>query len=134
MTATTDRPTAIELDQLAGLLAATPLNRGALAAALRQIEQGLREHGHDLDRSDGLLDEDAKAHRMSLAREDDRLREEGVALLGEVVAFRQAAGAPTTEEDLHQRGSALLAGLRGHHDAEASLLIESFETEVGSGD
>ena len=134
MNATTDRPTAPELDQLAGLLAANPLDHERLLAALRGIEQGLREHGRELDRSGGLLDEADKAHRMSLAREDERLRAEVSALLGDVEQFRRDAADGADDEAIRRRGSALVAGLRGHRDAEASLVLESADTEVGSGD
>jgi hypothetical protein len=132
--ATTDRPSAPELDELSGLLAANPLDRGRLLSSLRRIEQGLREHARGLDETGGLLDEAEKANRMSLAREDDRLREQVSALVGDVEQFRQAAADGLTDEEVRRRGSALVAGLRGHRDAEASLLLESADTEVGSGD
>jgi hypothetical protein len=132
--ATTDRPTAQELDELSGLLAARPLDHERLIAALRGIEQGLREHARELDRSGGLLDEADKAHRMSLAREDERLRDEVSALLGDVEQFRRDAADGVDDEEIRLRGAALLAGLRGHRDAEASLVLESADTEVGSGD
>ena len=134
MNTTTDRPSAPELEQLSGLLAATPLDRGGLVSALRRIEQGLREHARDLDRSGGLLDEADKAHRMSLAREDDRLREEVSTLLRDAEQFRQDAADGIEDEEIRRRGSELLAGLRGHRDAEASLVLESADTDVGSGD
>jgi hypothetical protein len=132
--ATTDRPSAVELDELNGLLYATPIDRAALVAALRRIEEGLRQHAHNLDRSGGLLDEADKARRMSLSREDDRLREEIAALIEDAQSVRQAAAGGSDEDDLRTRGGELLAGLRGHRDAEASLVLESADTEVGSGD
>jgi hypothetical protein len=134
MNATTDRPTAAELNQLSGLLAATPLDRPTLITRLGEIEQGLRERAGDLDRSGGLLDESDKAHRMSLAREEDRLRDEYGSLLRDLEELRQAASGSTSEEELRARGSALLAGLQGHRDAESSLVLESADTEVGVGD
>jgi hypothetical protein len=134
MNAIADRPSAVELDQLAQLLSAESLDRAALVAALRRIEQGLHEHEHDLDRSGGLLDEADKARRMSLAREDDRLREEVAILIRDVQVVRDAATDGADEDELRQRGSELLAGMRGHRDAEASLLLENADTEVGSGD
>jgi hypothetical protein len=132
--ATTDRPSADELNQLSGLLNAPRLDRGALVAALRRLEQGLHEHERDLDQSGGLLDEQDKARRMSLSREDDRLREEMSALLRDAQSVRQAAADGADDEDLRRRGGELLAGLRGHRDAEASLVLENSSTEVGSGD
>jgi hypothetical protein len=132
--ATTDRPSASELDQLAGLLSAPALDRGELIAAVRRIEQGLREHARELDRSGGLLDEADKARRMSLAREDERLRDEMTVLLRDVEGLRQEASGGADDEGIRRRGSAVLAGLRGHRDAEASLMLESADTEVGSGD
>jgi hypothetical protein len=132
--ATADRPSAVELDEFNGLLMATPLDRAALVASLCQIEQGLREHAHNLDQSGGLLEEADKARSMSLAREDERLREELATLLREVQTLRQAAANGSDEDDLHQRGAELLAGLRGHRNAEAGLLLESADTEVGTGD
>ncbi|HKB04989.1 MAG TPA: hypothetical protein VKD90_22390 [Gemmataceae bacterium] len=134
MNATTDRPTALELDELSDLLAVHPLDHGKLVDALRGIEQGLHEHGRELDRSGGLLDEADKAHRMSLARQDERLRDEVSALLGDVEQFRRDAADGRDDEAIRRRGSALLAALRGHRDAEASLVLESADTEVGSGD
>lgn len=129
-----DRPSAVELDELAGLLAADPLDRGELESALRRIGQGLAEHAHDLDESGGLLDDADKAARTSLAREDERLREEVSVLLGDVAELRRAATDGVADEELRRRGGELLAGLRGHRDAEASLVLESADTEVGSGD
>lgn len=134
MNATADRPSAVELDEFHGLLFATPLDRAALVAVLRRIEHGLLERARDLDESGGLLDEADKARRMSLAREDERLREERATLLRDVQAFARAAANRSDEDDLRRRGGELLAGLRGHRDAEASLLLESADTEVGSGD
>jgi hypothetical protein len=134
MQATADRPTAMELDQLSEILSASMLDRLGLVAVLRQIEQGLREHARDLDQSGGLLDEAEKARRMSLAREDDRLREESTALLADVQDIRRAVNDGSDDMDLRRRGGKLLAGLRGHRDAEASLVLESADTEVGSGD
>jgi hypothetical protein len=134
MNAIADRPSAVELDQLAGLLVSESLDRGALAAALRRIEHGLHEHEVDLRRSGGLLDETDKAERMSLAREDDRLLEEVAVLIQDVQAVRDEATDGCNDDELRRRGGELLAGLRGHRDAEASLLLESADTEVGSGD
>ncbi len=134
MSAIADRPSAIELDQLAGILSAESLDRAAFVAALRRIEQGLHEHEHDLDRWGGLLSEADKARRMSLAREDDRLREGVAILIRDVQVVRDAATDGAGDDELRQRGGELLAGLRGHRDAEASLLLENVDTEVGSGD
>jgi hypothetical protein len=129
-----DRPSAAELDQLSELLSADRLDRAELAATLRRIETGVRERARGLDRAGGLLDEADKANRMSLAREDDRLRDEVTALVGELTALAGDAAGGAADEDLRRRGSAVLAGLRGHRDAEASLVLESTDTEVGSGD
>jgi hypothetical protein len=134
MNATADRPSALELDQLSELLNAPALDRGALVAALRRLEQGLHEHERALDQSGGLLDEADKARRMSLSREDDRLREEMTVLLADVQDVRRAASNGTDDEELRRRSGQLLAGLRGHRDAEASLVLENSATEVGSGD
>jgi hypothetical protein len=133
MNAIADRPTAQELHQLSDLLGAGVLDRRALVATLRQIEHGLREHAHDLDQSGGLLDEADKANRMSLAREDDRLREEVSILLADTEDVRRAAR-NGSDDELRRYAGQLLAGLRGHRDAEASLVLESTATEVGSGD
>jgi hypothetical protein len=129
-----DHPTARELDQLTRLLAAYPLDRGALTETLRRIEQGLREWAEELDRTGGLLDESDKAARPSLAREDDRLREEIGDLLRDVRTCRRETDGPGGDDDLRLCASAVLAGLRGHRDAEASLVLESADTEVGAGD
>ena len=134
MNATADRPSAVELTQLSQLLNASPLVRADLVAALRRLEQGLREHGRELDRSDGLLNEADKARRMSLSREDDRLRAEGSVLVADIDSLRQAAIGGADEDDLRRRGGALLAGLQGHRDAEVGLVLENADTEVGAGD
>ena len=134
MDATADRPSSAELDQLAGLLAADPLDRAGLAACLGRVAHGLREHAAELDRSGGLLDDADKANRMSLAREDERLRDEISALLQQVSDLARDATVAKDDKELRRRGAAVLAGLRGHRDAEASLVLESTDTEVGSGD
>lgn len=133
MNAIADRPSIQELDELSELATGMPIDRRELAAVLCQVEDGLREHGRDLDRTGGLLDEEEKAARMSLAREDERLRFEVSKLLRNVEGIRRTA-VHADEGDLRRRLSALVAGLRGHRDAEASLVLESAETEVGSGD
>lgn len=130
---TADCPTASDLDQLTGLLRAEPLDRGALDSALRRIEVELSDRGIDLDRSGGLLDEADKVARPSLAREDSRLRDELTELARNVRAWRELARTGTDDE-VRQRGAPILAGLRGHRDAEAGLVLESADTEVGAGD
>jgi len=129
-----DHPTAKELNQLTGLLGNHPLDRGALSEALRRIEQGLREWAEELDRSGGLLSESDKASRPSLAREDDRLRDEIADLLRDVRICRRESDGPGGDDEVRLCASAVLAGLRGHRDAEASLVLESADTEVGAGD
>jgi hypothetical protein len=131
--ATADRPSIQELDQLSGLAAISPLNRRELTASMRHLEDGLREHARELDRSGGLLDDHEKAARMSLSREDERLRFEVSSLLRNVESIRRSVD-DADESDLRSHLTALLAGLRGHRDAEASLVLESVDTEVGSGD
>ena len=129
-----DHPTAEELEQLTRLLAACPLDRGALSHTLLRIEQGLREWAEELAKSGGLLDESDKTARPSLAREDDRLREEIADLLRDARACRREADGPGGDDEVRLCASAILAGLRGHRDAEASLVLESADTEVGAGD
>jgi dsDNA-specific endonuclease/ATPase MutS2 len=133
MSVTTDRPSAAELEELTGLLNAPALDRRALSGALARLEQGLRVHGRDLDETGGLLNEGDKARRMSLAREDDRLRDEVTTLLADVRGLRDAV-AGSDDDELRRRGGEVLAGLRGHRNAEASLVLENADTEVGSGD
>ena len=133
MDALAERPSIQELDQLSELVAALPLDRDELVEALGRVEEGLRERGRALDLSGGLLDEEEKAARMSLAREDDRLRYEISSLLRIVESIRRSAH-EGDESELRGRMMAVLAGLRGHRDAEASLVLESADTEVGSGD
>ena len=133
MSVTTDRPSAAELRELSGLLNAAALDRKALAEALGRIEEGLRDRGHELDESGGLLDEGDRARRMSLAREDDRLREQIAVLHRDVREIRERAD-EVDEAEMRRRVAGLLAGLRGHSDAEASLVLENADTEVGSGD
>lgn len=134
MIATADRPTAAELDQLDELLEAEPLNRGEVVATVRRIEHGLREHGRELDRTDGLLDEADKANRMSLAREDDRLRTEGSILVDDLAALRLAASGGATDEGVREQGVEIVMALRDHRNAESSLVLENADTEVGAGD
>ena len=134
MHATADRTCATEVDQLAKLLAVVPLDRVALLATFRRIEQGLRDWSLELDQSGGLLDESDKAARPSLAREDERLRDEIDELLTEIETCRRETIGPGGDDELRLCASAVLAGLRGHRDAEASLVLESADTEVGAGD
>lgn len=133
MNAIADRPSVQELDELSDLAAGLPIDRREVVAVLRQVEDGLLYHARALDRVGGLLDEDEKAARMSLAREDERLRFEVSTLLRNVEGIRRTA-VHADEGDLRRRLTALVAGLRGHRDAEARLVLESAETEVGSGD
>jgi hypothetical protein len=128
-----DRPSIHELDELSDLAEAVPIDRRELVALLRQVEDGLREHGRSLDQAGGLLDEEDKAARMSLAREDERLRFEVSKLLRNVEGIRRTV-VNADEGDLRRRLNALVAGLRGPRDAEARLVLESAGTEVGSGD
>ena len=134
MRATADRPSALELDQLADLLAANPLDREHLDATLGSIEQGLQVHAAELDRSGGLLDESDHAARPSLAREDERLREENATLVHDIQLCRESVLSTAAGEEVRRCASAILAALRGHRDAEASLVLESVDTEVGAGD
>jgi hypothetical protein len=134
MTATIERPTVNELDQLETLVVREPLERGTLIASLRRIENGLRHRGRVLERSGGLLDEEDKAARMSLAREDDRLRFDLDKLADDVAWFREEVEVGSEDSELRLRANAILAGLRSHRDAEASLILESADTEVGVGD
>jgi 1,6-anhydro-N-acetylmuramate kinase len=127
-------PSARKLDQLADLVAATPLDRGGLAAALGDIERELEAHAVMLDQSGGLLDEAERTARPSLAREDGRLREEIATLLREARECRLSAAGAADDDVVRQCTSAVLAALRGHRDAEASLVLESVDTEVGAGD
>ncbi len=133
MNALIERPSIQEVDRLAELAATPTPDRAEMPRILRHIEDGLRERGRELDRAGGLLDEEEKAARMSLAREDDRLRDESSDLLQMIESIRMAL--PDLDDaELHRRISALVAGLRGHRDAEASLVLESVDTEVGAGD
>ncbi|HEX3152056.1 MAG TPA: hypothetical protein VHR66_28540 [Gemmataceae bacterium] len=134
MIATADRPTAEELDQLDDLLNAESLSRVDLVLKLRRIEQGLRDHGRELDRFDGLIDEADKVNRMSLAREDDRLRTEGAKLVDELASLRLSASGRANDAELRQWGANVVMMLREHRDAESSLVLESVDTEVGAGD
>lgn len=134
MPATVDRPSAGELDQLMSLLESAPLDRDQISGKLHKLENALRQRRSDLDRAGGLLEDEDRASRMSLSREDDRLRTELTSLADDLNQFRQEVGSSEEDRQLRLRGNALLAGLRGHRDAEASLIIESAATEVGSGD
>lgn len=134
MSAIADGPSIRELDQLSEINSESPLNREEVVTMLRRIELGLLDHARGLDRVGGLLDEEEKAARMSLAREDERLRHEVSQLIRDVAEIRHEANSDVEDEELHGRLAGVLAGLRGHRDAEASLVLESVATEVGSGD
>jgi hypothetical protein len=134
VSAIADRPSIHELDQLNEVMADAPLDRERVIDVLCGIEQGLLEHARGLDQAGGLLNDDEKAARMSLAREDERLRHEVSHLLREVSDVRRQANGNGNDEELRSRLAHILAGLRGHRDAEASLVLESVGTEVGSGD
>ena len=134
MVAIADRPTAAELDHLSAILTANPLDRAELTKMLRRIEQGLRAHGDELDRTGGLLDEADRADRAGLDREDVRLREEVTTLLRDAQTVRQESGAGGDEANLIERATCLMTALRGHRDAESSLVLENADGDVGAGD
>src|SRR5262249_57142477 len=106
--ATADSPWAPEIDKLKKSLAGVPLDRVALLATFRRIEQGLRDWSAELDQSGGLLDESDRAARPSLAREEDRLREEIDKLLREVEACRRETIGPGGDDELRLCASARL--------------------------
>jgi len=134
VSAIAEGPSFHELEQLTDVMSSSPLDREIVFGTLRGIEQGLLEHARGLDRVGGLLDDQEKAARMSLAREDDRLRHEVSQLLRDVADIRREVNSNIDDDELRRQVASVLAGLRGHRDAEASLVLESVDTEVGSGD
>jgi hypothetical protein len=134
MVATADRPTAAELDRMATILSSRPIDRAELTKMLRRIEQGLRAHGDELDRTGGLLDETDRADRAGLDREDIRLRDEVTTLIRDAQVIRQESGAGGDETNLIERATSLMTALRGHRDAESSLVLENADGDVGAGD
>jgi len=134
VSAIADHPSIDELDHLSEVTSAVPLDREQVITALRRIEQGLLEHARGLDREGGLLDEEDKAARMSLFREDERLRHEVSQLIRDVGEVRREAKSGVDDDELRRQLATTIAHLRGHRDAEASLVLESVATDVGSGD
>ena len=136
MTATAERALADDIDTLSRLLVTHPIDRAELAAVLDRIAGEVNQHRRELASEGGLLDEDAKIHRPGLARQEDRLHDDSIVLRSDAqaLAVEVASAEPTAEEHLRAEGEALLARLRDQHDRESALVLESIDTEVGSGD
>src|SRR5262245_1217634 len=88
MKATPDRPSVMDLERLERALNADHADRAQLAAALGRIEQALREHGYDVDRAGGMIDEDERVARPSLERKQEQLREQITVLADDAGALR----------------------------------------------
>ena len=134
MPATIERPSIAELDHLASQVEAEPLDRGQLIVTLRRVESGLRQRGRELERAGGLLDEEEKVARMSLQREEDRLRYDLDQLADQVAWFREEVEVDPGDDSLRAQANTLLLALRSHREAESRLVLESVDTEVGAGD
>jgi hypothetical protein len=136
MTATAERALAGDIDVLSRLLVMHPLDRTELASVLDRIAGEVNQHRREMASEGGLLDEDAKVHRPGLGRQEDRLHDDLIVLREEAqaLAARITAADAGAEEHLRAEGEALLARLRDQHDRESALVLESVDTEVGSGD
>ena len=133
MTVSVESPSALELDQLAKVLETEPLDRETLILQLRRIEGELRERRRELDRDGGLLDVEEQSKRMSLTREDERLRLELSSLADDVQWAKLEAESSAENDQVRDRVQALVLRMQHHRDAEAKLVVES-TTEVGAGD
>ena len=133
MNATADGPSAGELDQLSGLLTAPNSTGGPWWPPCGGSSMGSTNTSATSTARAGCWTNRTRpggcpcpARTTGCARRCRRL-------LLDAQSVRQAA-ADGSDEDLRRRGGELLAGLRGHRDAEASLVLENAATEVGSGD
>ncbi len=136
MIATAERALAEDIDILSRLLVMHPLDRTELATVLDRIAGEVNQHRREMASEGGLLDEDAKVHRPGLARHEDRLHDGLIILREEAqsLAVQAAAADAGADEHLRAEGEALLARLRDQHDRESALILDSVDTEVGSGD
>jgi len=133
MTISIERPSGPQLDHLSTTLETQPLDRETLIPQLRQIEGGLRERKLELDQDGGLLDVEEQSNRMSLTREDERLRGELSSLADDVQWAKLEAQGSAEDGQVRDRVRGLVVQMHDHRDSEAKLVIES-TTEVGSGD
>ena len=128
-----ESPSALELDQLSSMIETQPLDRKTLIAQLRRIEGELRERRRELDRDGGLLDVEEQSNRMSLTREDERLRGELSSLADDVQWAKLEAEGSAENDQVRDRVQGLVVRMQHHRDSEAKLVVES-TTEVGAGD
>ena len=108
---------------------------------LAGIEHGLRSHIELAESPDGLFAE-VDCARASLDRQADELRRNHDDLLGQTIALRRGlqraargkvVGASSFGA-LCQRAEELSAGLLQSDEAETRLILESINTDIGTGD
>ncbi len=120
--------------------------------ALAQLEQGLRAHVEASEAPDGLPTE-VDQTRPTLARQTDKVCQDQDQLLEQIAALRKevaavtsafepAAGVPAQARTavvpdfgaLRQHAEQLLADLQQNREAEANLILDSVDTDIGVGD
>ena len=134
MRATPDRPSVLELERLERALCSEAAPRRQLTSALAGIERALRQHGRDIDRAGGLIDEEQQVARPSLARAAEQLRQHIQELAEEAQALRREAERDVDEDGLMLRSRLLYEALQRLRNAEADIAYEGVETDIGCGD
>jgi hypothetical protein len=118
--------------RLAERALAGAFDRGRFRAALARVEDGLRRRARELDRGGGLLDPGART-RPTLARRERALRRQLSRLRTRAAALHRLAsfrGAPW----LRRQVGRLAGDLWELRSAEAGLLLEAMNTDLGVGD
>jgi hypothetical protein len=147
----------LSLDSLRQALAADVPGRerewaAAVGDALARVEAALRQHRAAAKAPDGVLAE-VDQTRPTLARQADELRSDHDDFLTQVLALREEVGhaaeafQPAASRSgqpgaagvvdfgaTRQRAEQLLAGLQANQEAEAKLVLESINTDLGAGD
>lgn len=103
------------------------------AEALSGVEAALRQHTAAANRPDGALAE-VDNTRPTLARQASALRDEYGALLKQVTMLKQEVQSAADLGLFRRHAEEFLTGLEQSKEAEASLVLESLNTDLGAGD
>lgn len=108
--------------------------RQPVAADLAAVSEALVRHVAAAEGAEGLFSVVDRT-RPTLLRRLDHLRDEHFGLLQQTEQLRrQLQAKPQDDSALRQRAAALLTALQSHQQAEAELLLESVDTDLGAGD
>jgi len=136
----------LSLDRLDQILTADSAGREqewaeAVGGALAGLEATLRRHRAAARRPDGPLAE-VDETRPTLARQADELRSDLDDFLQQLLALRQqvrdtAEAYPSGSVDfagIRQQAEQFLIGLHEKRETETKLVLESVNTDIGTGD